>query len=207
MKKIMLLVVFVTTVTQFISAQETNNIVSKKWEFNSDNYLYILPMESFFLPVIRADYAHLHLEARYNYEDMKTASLWAGYNFSGGNEFEYLITPMFGASFGNTDGIAPGLEMEFNFKGLTLYTESELLFDLEAKEDSYFYNWADFTYAPEDWIWFGISGQRTRTYDTELEYQRGIIIGGGGENWECNGYLYNMGSTEPFFILGFSFGF
>ena len=51
------------------------------------------------------------------YEDMNTFSAWLGYNFSGGNNFQYTITPMVGGIIGNTNGIAPGLEFDFLFYG------------------------------------------------------------------------------------------
>jgi len=37
-------------------------------------------------PIVAADHGWLHLEARYNYENLRTGSLWAGYNFSAGQE-------------------------------------------------------------------------------------------------------------------------
>src|SRR5262249_44183759 len=80
------------------------------WSFSAVAYTYIVPhSRSYVQPTITADREWLHLEARYNYEDLETGSLWVGYNFSIGDKISLNITPMFGGVFGKTNGIAPGL--------------------------------------------------------------------------------------------------
>ncbi len=160
-----------------------------------------------FLPVFIANKKALHLEARYNYEDRETFSAWAGYNFSGGDKFEYTFTPMIGGVFGLTKGIAAGIEITLNYKGFELYSEGEYLFDSKSSENNFFYNWTDLTYSPKDWLWFGISGQRTRLYQTNLNIQRGLLVGGALKNWELTGYLYNLGFDDPFILLTVSLSF
>ena len=44
-------------------------------------------------PILVADRDWLHLEARYNYEAIKTGSLWLGYNFSFGKKLAFEGTP------------------------------------------------------------------------------------------------------------------
>ena len=104
------------------------------WNHSFEGSYYIWKTESYFLPIYSVDRDWLHLEARYNYEDMNTFSGWFGYNFNGGKKFQYAITPMLGIVAGNSDGIAPGLEFTFGFHGFELYSESEYLFDLNDKE-------------------------------------------------------------------------
>jgi len=183
-------------------AQETD---SAKWEFSADANLYFIPDDFFVLPVFRADKNKLHLEARYNYEDMETFSAWVGYNISGGNEFEYTFTPMIGGVVGTAQGIAPGLEMTLGYKGFELYSESEYMFDFEV--ENFFYNWSDLTYSPTDWLWFGISGQRLRVYQTDLEVQRGLVVGASLKNWELSTYVYNIGRSDAFVLVTVSVGF
>ncbi len=53
------------------------------WSFSAYAYAYIVPDDANFLqPTVTADRGRLHLEARYNYEDFNTGSLWVGYNLS-----------------------------------------------------------------------------------------------------------------------------
>jgi len=177
------------------------------WEFNPDVSFYFLPDDFFVLPVFLADKNKLHLEARYNYEGQETFSGWVGYNISGGKKLEYTITPMVGGVVGLTDGVAPGLEFTFTYGRFELYNEMEYVFDLESDENSYFYSWSDLTFSPKDWLWFGISGQRTRTYQTDVDYQRGLLIGAGLKSWELNTYFFNIDTDDPFIMINLSVGF
>lgn len=183
---------------------QENSSDSSEWLFNTDVNFYFIPDDFFILPVLRADKNNLHLEARYNYEDFKTFSAWIGYNFSGGNNLEYIVTPMIGGIVGNTDGIAPGLELTFEYKNFELYSESEYLFDMKEKENNFFYNWTDLTYSPNDNLWFGISGQRTRLYKTDLEIQRGVFAGLSIKEFELTTYLYNLFFDDPFLLVTLS---
>jgi len=146
----------------------------------------------------------LHLEARYNYEDLETFSGWVGYNFMGGKNFEYTITPMVGGVVGISNGFALGLEFSITYKKFELYNESEYIFDVETNENNFFYSWADLTYSPTEWLSVGLSGQRTRLYKTDLDIQRGLLVGGSYKNFELTGYVYNLGFEDVFVLIGLS---
>ncbi|HPH45537.1 MAG TPA: hypothetical protein PKU83_00925 [Chryseolinea sp.] len=203
MKKIMICFAVCIIGVSSTSAQSD----SSRWSFNPDVNFYLIPDDFFVLPVFRADKNWLHLEARYNYEDRQTFSGWFGYNFMGGKKLEYTITPMIGGVVGLSNGISPGLEITLSYKNFELYTEAENYFDLETSENNFFYNWTDLTYSPTDWLWFGISGQRTRLYQTDLDIQRGLLIGAGVKNLELTTYCYNLGFDDPFFLITLSANF
>lgn len=202
MKKIIFIFIciFFLLVTSNLFAQEQDTSETSDWNFGIETDLYFTD-PFIFLPIFTADKGNLHLEARYNYEDLKTASAWVGYNIFGGDDLEYLITPMIGGAFGRTNGIAPGLEFTLSVSGFELYSESEYLFDFDSKENNFFYNWSDLTYSPTDWLWFGISGQLTKVYDTDLETDRGILLGIAYKNFEFTGYYYNAFTDDGFFML------
>ena len=202
MKKYWLTILIALSLSVAYAQEEAS---TSNWEFSTDVNLYFIPDEFFVLPVFRADKNKLHLEARYNYEDLETFSAWAGYNFSGGENFEYTFTPMVGGVVGLANGVAPGLEMTLSYKGFELYSESEYMFDFEV--ENFFYNWSDLTYSPTDWLWFGISGQRLRVYQSELEVQRGLLVGGGARNFELTTYWYNIGLDDSFVLLTLSADF
>ena len=187
--------------------QESQKADSTSWEFSADINLYFIPDNFIVLPVMKADHGKVHLEARYNYEDLKTLSAWAGYNFSGGQKIEYLITPMVGAVVGNSNGVAPGVEFSFIKNKIELYSETEYLFDPGMKENNFLYTWTDLTYSIKDWLWAGLSVQRTRLYKTELDIQRGLIVGAGGKRWEISSYLYNVGFSTPLVLVTLTHNF
>ena len=57
------------------------------WAYNLTVDGYIVPDDQSYVdPVFMADRNWLHLEARYNYENLRTGSLWVGYNFSAGKK-------------------------------------------------------------------------------------------------------------------------
>ena len=186
---------------------QTGETENSGWQFNPDISFYFIEDDFFILPVFRADKNKLHLEARYNYEDRETFSGWVGYNISGGNKLSYLITPMIGGVVGLTDGFAPGVEFTLGLGRFELYNEMEYLFDADSNENNYFYSWSDLTYSPTDWLWVGISGQRTRLYQTDVEYQRGLLIGAGLKSLELNAYFFNIDTDDPFIMVNLSVGF
>ena len=184
--------------------QDTDSVASKPWSFNPDLNFYLIPEDFFVLPLMKADWKWLHLEARYNYEDRETFSGWVGYNFAGGKKLEYTITPMAGGAFGLTQGFTTGLELTLSLGRFELYSEAEYLFDLGTTENNFFYNWSDLSYSPTDWLWVGISAQRTKLYETDLDLQRGILVGAGFKFWEVTTYVYNLGFDDPFVLFTFS---
>lgn len=174
----------------------------KSWAFDIEaNSYFFKGGDYIFLPVFKANKDWLHTEVRYNYEDLKTVSVWAGYSFRGGEKTEYVITPMVGGLTGQTKGVAAGLEFSLTFGKFEIYSEGEYVWDTAGQEYNFFYNWSDITYALKDWWWVGFSGQRTRLYKTDLEYQRGFLMGASLKQWAFTGYLYNLGFGEPFFLF------
>jgi hypothetical protein len=149
-----------------------------EWSLSASVYAYFLPAESDYVqPTLSVDWRFLHFEARYNYEDMRTASLWTGYTLQVGDEVTFELTLMLAGVFGRSNGIAPGYLMTLGFWRLELYVEGEYLFDFAAEEDWFYYTWSELTVSPLDLLRVGMVVQRTRAYDTELELQRGFLIG------------------------------
>lgn len=183
-----------------------NDQTYKRWWFGFEASFYFTD-PSFVLPIFTADKDQIHLEARYNYEDLKSASVWAGYNIYGGKKFEYNITPMAGGIFGRSNGIAPGLELTLGYAGFELYSELEYVFDLEAKENNFFYSWTDFSCTPVKWLSFGISLQRTKAYKTDQEIQKGILARFNFNKFGTTMHFFNPLTEDFFGVLSFSYDF
>ena len=124
-----------TAAAQTSTASEENG-----WSLDASAYTYIVPdSENYVQPTVAADRDWLHLEARFNYEDRDTGSVWLGYNFSVGEEVTFEITPMVGAVIGSTDGIAPGYKASLRWRMLDLYSETEYVVDAGDSADSFQY--------------------------------------------------------------------
>ena len=153
------------------------------------------------IAVVTADKNRLHLEARYNYEDFRTFSAWGGYNFHGGKKLEWNLTPMLGLVLGQTNALAPGVELLLSYDKLEFYSEGEWLFNVEDKYDDFIYFWSDLGYNPWEWLTIGLSVQRTRSYQSGRDVQKGLLIGLSYKRASLNGYFYNIGAPESSFFL------
>jgi hypothetical protein len=147
------------------------------WAYSATGMYYFPPDDSNFLLVIAtADRGALHLETRYNYEALDTGSLFVGWKFSGGDKLTYELTPILGAVFGATQGVAPGFEASLAYGMVDYYIEAEYLYDLDVKEDSYTYAWSELGISPLKWLRFGLVGQRTRVYSSDRAIQSGGFV-------------------------------
>jgi hypothetical protein len=150
---------------------------AEEWSFAISAFVFDPPDDSpYFSPIFYADRGALHLEARYNYEDQETGSFFIGRNFEAGENVTLTAVPMFGVVLGSTQGVAPGAEVEIAWRRLALYAESEYVIDLEDEDASFLYTWLEATVAPVEWLRFGLVAQRTRTYESGLDIQRGLLV-------------------------------
>lgn len=175
------------------------------WSFSSSLSGYVVPDDHDYLaPLFTADREGLHLEARYNYEALDTASAWIGYNMSIGEKWVLDFTPMIGGVFGDTQGVAPGWRIALSHGALELTSEAEFMFDAEDSSESFFYAWTELTWSFTDCFWAGLALQRTRAYKTDLDIQRGFLLGLSIKGIDFTGYVFNWGVDDP--LLVFSIG-
>jgi hypothetical protein len=178
------------------------------WEFGVSGALYVLPDEEDFVqPTFRADRGWLHLESRYNYEDLDSVSFFVGANFEFGEDVKLTLTPMLGGLVGDTDGIIPALEADFSVWKLEAYAEAEYVFDLDDSSSNYFYMWSELSLWPTEWLRAGVVTQRTRVYQTDRDVQRGLLVGFALKQIDGTVYFFNPGDDDHFTVvsLGISF--
>lgn len=187
---------------------ETTAPEKNRWSFSASAYTYIVPdSREYIQPTFTADRGWLHLEARYNYEDLDTGSAWVGYNFGGGQSITWELTPMLGGVFGNTAGIAPGYKGSVSWWKLELYSEGEYLVDVRDSSESFFYNWSELSLSPVNWFRFGMVTQRTRLYKSDRDIQRGVLAGFSYKNVDLTGYLLNPDESRPTVVIAVALTF
>ena len=192
-----------TSATPTPVKEEENN-----WSFSISASTYIVPDDREYVqPTFMADRGWLHLETRYNYENLETGSVWLGYNFSFGKKLVLEATPMLGGVFGNTTGIAPGYRFTLTYWKLELSSESEFVFDTGNWEGSFFYTWSELSLSPVDWFRFGIAGQRTRAYQTDVDIQRGLFIGFTYKRIDLTTYVFNLDQAKPTWVVSVGVSF
>ena len=156
-------------------------------------------------PILYADRGALHLEARYNYEDLQTLSVFGGWTFhsEGGEDgaFAASATPMLGVVTGETDGLAPGLELDLGWRDFAWYAESEYLFDRDDSDDDFFYSWSTLTYGFTDWLSAGLVLERSKLVDTDWSVQRGLALELARGSIGFALYAYNLGSDDSYAVV------
>jgi hypothetical protein len=100
-----------------------------------------------------------------------------------------------------TTGIAPGLRGSLNWWRLELYGEAEYVFNTRESADSFFYMWSELTVSPMPWLRIGLVGQRTRAYESELDIQRGFLVGLTYKQVGVTGYVFNPDKDNPTYVI------
>lgn len=192
-----------------VSAEETpssspaaSETAQNPWAYNLTVDGYVVPNAQFYVdPVLSADRNWLHLEARYNYENLKTGSLWLGYNFSTGKKVLLNVTPMIGVVFGRTNGVAPGLELSLTYRKLELSISNEYVFDTSDRSGSFYFSWPQLTYSPMEWLHVGLVAQHSKAFQTSLATQGGFLLGVSRKQWEFTTYVFSAGFSDPTVVL------
>src|SRR6266550_6164786 len=186
----------------------TKEAEEQTWSFYASATTYVVPdFQEYVQPTFTADRDWLHLEARYDYENLETGSMWVGYNFAGGEKLEWEFTPMLGGVFGNTTGIAPGYKFSLAYWKFDLSSEGEFVFDVGTSEGSFFYTWSELSISPVDWFRFGLVGQRTRAYQTDVDIQRGLLVGFSYKKMDFTTYVFNLDRDKPTWVFSVAVSF
>ena len=194
--------------TKNVTPEVSKEADEKAWSFSVSATTYVVPdFQEYVQPTFTADRGWLHLETRYNYENLETGSLWLGYNFAGGEKLEWEFTPMLGGVFGDTTGIAAGYKLSLSYWKLEFSSEGEFVFDTRDREGSFFYNWSELSIAPVDWFRFGLVGQRTRAYQSAVDIQRGLLVGFSHKQVDFTTYVFNLDQGKPTWVFAVSLSF
>ncbi len=180
---------------------------AEAWAYSASLYGYFAPGGPYGQPTLTADRGWFHTEVRYNYEDRDTASVWLGYNFSVGEKLTLEFTPLFGGVIGDINGIAPGYKLAVGFWKLELYSEGEYVVDINDSSSNFFYTWNELTVSPWDWLRLGLVAQRTRAYQTELDIQRGLLVGFSAEHVDLTVHVFNPDKRDPTVVVAMGLSF
>lgn len=176
------------------------------WSFSTSAFAYFVPGDrNYVQPTVTADRGTLHLEARYNYEAQETGSAWLGINFGDEGTLRWEVTPMLGGVFGDTTGIAPGVRGLVGWWALELSVEGEYVMDMGDAAGSFLYLWSELTVSPLEWFRVGVASQRTRAYQSELDVQRGFMVGFTYRALDLAAYVFNPDEDEPTVVVAVSF--
>jgi len=179
-----------------------------KWEFSLSTFTFLAQhARDYANPNLTADRDWLHLEARYNYEELKTGSVWLGWNFGTGKKLQFEVTPMLGRVFGDITGIAPGYTITIRYKPFELSTQGEYFFDAGTSSGNFFYSWSELSASPADWLRLGIVVERTQASGFSSDVRRGPLVGFKYKEVDLTMYWLAPGSDEATFVFAVTFNF
>ena len=189
-----------------IAADPTND--QRPWTIGATAYAYFVPNErDFVMAVVPVDVRLVHVEARYNYEAVRSGSAFAGVNVAWGERVKVLFTPMFGGVAGDLDGLVPAMRLTVAWWKLDFAGESEIVFDFDNSGSTFFYAWSELGVSPLAWLRAGAVLQRTHVVQTPLTIQRGAFVGGTFRSASLTLFEFNLGWTTPTWVLALSVAF
>lgn len=159
---------------------------------------------SVYMPVMH--YLHpknWYAEARYNYEDAETFSLYLGRAFTGGtNALNYSVVAMLGGSMGRWQGISTGLNINVDLNNFFFSSQSQYSRSTGGYGDHFEYDWSELGYQSLKWLYAGLSLQHTHDRLTGHDAQPGFMVG-----FTFNRFTIPVYTFEPFnnsrnFIVG-----
>jgi hypothetical protein len=141
-------------------------------------------------------------EARYNFDELNTFSLYAGRKFSGKGNFSWQATPLIGGLMGQMNGGSVGVNFGMDYRRLFFASQSQYSFSVENNTNRYFYNWSELGYNATSWLYAGLAMQQTNIYGAVGRLEPGCMIGFSIRNWTIPLYAFNASDQERYFVLG-----
>jgi hypothetical protein len=149
-----------------------------------------------------------YVEARYNYEELRSASLYIGKNFSKEiKSFYYSVTPVIGGVAGKFTGGSVGVNLQMEYEKFFFYSQSQFTFTQKARGNDFVFSWAELGVEPLPWMFFGLSLQYTHDLWNHTNMtEEGIVVGFNFRRWTFPLYGFNLQDQQRYFILGINLG-
>jgi hypothetical protein len=180
----------------------------RPWSFGAALSWYFVPdQKNFGVVTATADHGPIHLEARYNYEALRTASTFVGWNFEFGETVTVGLTPIVGCMFGEVGGPILGLEVALGWGPLSFSSQLEWVTDVQGDTGGFVYVWSELDVRPWEWLRAGVVVQRTRVFNTAREVVFGPLLGVTLWKLDLTAYWFQPGGIDQFFVaaVGVSF--
>lgn len=149
----------------------------------------------------------MHLEGRYNYESLHTASFFVGWNFAFGDAVTFGFTPLAGCMVGDAGGPVLGLELSIAWGPLSLSSEGEWVFDVQNGTGGFAYVWSELDVSPWEWFRAGMALQRTRVFHTPREVIVGPLVGVAVWKMSVTAYWFQPGGSAQSFVVSAAVSF
>lgn len=147
---------------------------------------------------------NIYFEARYNYEERKTFSLYIGRSFKTGKDSIFEIIPMFGGVIGEYTGISPALTCILKGKRLQGFSQSQYTIDLKG-HNNFFFNWTAISVPIIKKNGLGIAYRMVSVQGTPTVYNYGPMINFQTGSFTFQGFAYNFWQTNSLWMIGLEY--
>jgi hypothetical protein len=152
-------------------------------------------------PIAHVEYKSLYVEARYNYEEKRTVSIYVGRTFTHDAEFSYSFTPLFGGVIGIFNGWSAGLNIDADYKNFYLSAQSQYTFSNDEEINNFYFSWSELGYQPLKWFYGGIALQETYLPQTKENLTHpGLVVGFAYRKWTVPVYGFKTGEGTQAFV-------
>lgn len=143
-----------------------------------------------------------YTEVRYNYEELRTASVHFGkkIGIKGLNDLE--IIPLGGVCFGELNAGSAGALIQFSMNRISFYSEPQYVLSFSSKDDHYFYSWSEMVYEITPSFYSGLALQHTKMRHQPDFFEPGMVGGVSIGNFDLPFYCFSPFTANRNFVFG-----
>jgi len=178
-------------------AQAKSGIESYNYVRRDNSYLW--------MPVLHYQSAKgMYAEFRYNYEDVRTVSLFAGKNILVGKGGHMSITPMLGISIGNFKGISLASSADLEWKNWFFSSQMQYSISLSKPDPDFFFCWSEAGTSISSFFFTGLAFQYTRQAGLN-DFEPGVLAGFNVGNVSVPFYFFRPFSPDQTLVIGLNY--
>ena len=132
----------------------------------------------------------IYIEARYNYEEVETASIHIGRSLLF-NKDQLEIIPAAGFVFGGYTGLSAGLNINYETEKLSGFTQTQYCFSLNNKNDPFYFSWVGISTPVYKNLQLGASWQWLAQKKVHPSFDYGPMLSFTKGIWGVEAYAYN----------------
>ncbi|NOT52259.1 MAG: hypothetical protein HOP10_13385 [Chitinophagaceae bacterium] len=170
-----------------------------------ENYNFLSQGEDhIWMPVLHYEAKKgMYAELRYNYEDVKTFSVFGGKIFSG-KDNSLSVTPMIGFSIGQFTGVSVAANVSAERNNFFLSSETQYSIGAKKSSGNFLFNWSEIGYSISPNLFAGLSFQYT-LQDGAGDPDPGLMAGISLKNFSIPVYVFNPFKKDQYFVLGLNY--
>jgi hypothetical protein len=141
------------------------------------------------------------VEARYNYEEARSVSVYVGKAYENESDFSYSIVPIFGGVVGRFKGGSAAVNLDLEYRNFYFSSQSQYTFSLRDELDNFYFSWSELGYQPFKWFYGGLAFQET--YYPQLNEHvthPGVVLGFAYKRWTLPLYGFRTAESSGAFV-------